>query len=62
MLSVLGTFTAGFVIAFTSGWLMTLVCLAGIPVVGLGGVMYMQALQRKSKEISKIYSVAGGLA
>jgi ATP-binding cassette subfamily B (MDR/TAP) protein 1 len=62
MIHVGGTFIAGFIIAFTSGWLMTLVCLAGIPVIGFSGYLYMQSLQKKSKEFQKIYSQAGGLA
>jgi ABC-type multidrug transport system fused ATPase/permease subunit len=49
MIHVGGTFIAGFAIAFSSGWLMTFVCLAAFPLIAYGGYLYMQALQKKSK-------------
>ncbi len=49
MIQVGGTFISGFIIAFVQGWLMTLVCLAGIPVIGIAGYLYMRSLQLKSK-------------
>ena len=62
MISVAGTFLSGFIIAFTKGWLMTLVCLAGIPLIGFAGYLYTRALQTKAKQFQKIYSKAGGIA
>jgi ATP-binding cassette subfamily B (MDR/TAP) protein 1 len=62
MIQVVGTFIGGFIIAFTTGWLMTLVCLAGIPVIAYSGFLYKQALQQKSKEFQRIYAEAGGFA
>ncbi len=40
-------FIAGFVIAFTKGWLMTLVTLATLPAIGLGGYLYATAIAKK---------------
>jgi ABC-type multidrug transport system fused ATPase/permease subunit len=48
MLQALGTVLGGFFIAFASGWLMTLVCLAGIPFMLLGGIAYVRALGMKT--------------
>jgi len=62
MISVAGTFIAGFIIAFIKGWLMTLVCFVCIPLIGFAGYLYTTALQNKSKEFQKIYSKAGGIS
>lgn len=43
-------FVTGFIIAFIYGWLMTLVVICALPVVGLGGYLFMQAIERKGKE------------
>jgi ATP-binding cassette subfamily B (MDR/TAP) protein 1 len=40
-------FIAGFIIAFSKGWLMTLVVLAAIPVLGISGIIYMSGIQNK---------------
>lgn len=37
-------FIAGFAIAFSKGWLMTLVCIAGLPLIFVGGAIYGVAL------------------
>lgn len=37
-------FITGFAIAFSKGWLMTLVCIAGLPLVFVGGALYGTAL------------------
>lgn len=58
----LGMFIAGFAIAFSVGWLMTLVMLSVIPVIGLTGYIFMWSVQRKDQKISAYYSEAGGLA
>lgn len=62
MIQAVGTGIGGITVAFTQGWLMTLVCLAGIPLIGISGFIYMRSLQLKSKEFQKIYSKAGGQA
>lgn len=62
MLQAIGTALGGFIIAFTQGWLMTLVCLAAFPIIAISGYLYMRSLQTKSKEFQKIYATAGGLA
>ena len=49
MLQALGTGIGAFAIAFSQGWLMTLVCLTGIPIIALSGALYMKALQIKAK-------------
>jgi ATP-binding cassette, subfamily B (MDR/TAP), member 1 len=55
-------FIAGFVIAFIKGWLMTLVTLASLPAIGLGGYLYSTAIAKKDTELQKEYSEAGGMA
>ena len=40
-------FIAGFIIAFIKGWLMTLVMLAALPAIGLGGYLYATAFAKK---------------
>jgi ATP-binding cassette subfamily B (MDR/TAP) protein 1 len=62
MIHVLGTFIGGFVVAFVTGWLMTLVCLAAFPIIAYAGFLYMRSLQSKSSEFQKYYSKAGGLS
>jgi len=47
MLMTLGMFIAGFAIAFTTGWLLTLVILTTIPALGLAGAIYITAIQGK---------------
>lgn len=40
----IATLIAGFVFAFISGWLMTLVVLATIPALGLAGYFYIKVV------------------
>jgi ABC-type multidrug transport system fused ATPase/permease subunit len=40
----IGMFIAGFAIAFSTGWLMTLVVLASLPAIGFAGWLYMYAI------------------
>jgi ATP-binding cassette, subfamily B (MDR/TAP), member 1 len=53
-------FIAGFVIAFVYGWLMTLVVLATLPVLAVGGMVYATASAKKDKDQEKDYAEAGG--
>ena len=62
IIQAIGTGIGGFVVAFTQGWLMTFVCLAGIPVIMFGGYFYMKSLQLKAKDFQKVYGEAGGQA
>lgn len=62
VIQALGTGIGGFTVAFAKGWLMTFVCLSGIPVIFLGGYMYIRSIQSKAKDFQKIYAVAGGQA
>lgn len=62
MIQSIGTAIGGLVVAFTQGWLMSLVCLAGIPIIGISGYIFMKSLQLKNKEFQRIYSRAGGRA
>lgn len=57
-----GMFIAGFAIAFSVGWLMTLVMLSCIPAIGLTGYIFMWSVQQKDQKTSKNYAEAGGLA
>lgn len=56
------TMIAGFVFAFVTGWLMTLVVLATIPALGIAGVFYMTVIGEKDKREQESYSEAGGKA
>ena len=55
-------FFAGFIIAFIKGWLMTLVMLASVPVLMLGGGLWMYVLSNKDQVLKKEYAAAGGRA
>ena len=46
----LSMFIVGFVIAFVYGWLMTLVVLASMPLIALGGGLFAGAAAKKDKE------------
>lgn len=43
----IATLVAGFVFAFVTGWLMTLVMLATIPALGLAGYFYIRVIGEK---------------
>jgi ATP-binding cassette subfamily B (MDR/TAP) protein 1 len=58
----IATLIAGFVFAFITGWLMTLVVLATIPALGIAGYFYMKVIGDKDKNEQKSYSKAGGRA
>jgi len=58
----IGTLISGFVFAFVTGWLMTLVLLASLPALAIAGVLYMKAIGDKDKEEQAAYSKAGGMA
>jgi ATP-binding cassette subfamily B (MDR/TAP) protein 1 len=46
---IIGTLISGFVFAFISGWLMTLVLLASLPALAIAGGLYMKAIGNKDK-------------
>lgn len=62
LIMTIAMFIAGFTIAFIKGWLMTLVSLASLPAIGLGGYLYSTAIAKKDSELEKEYSEAGGKA
>lgn len=45
----IATLIAGFVFAFVTGWLMTLVIMATLPALAIAGVLYMKAIGDKDK-------------
>jgi ATP-binding cassette subfamily B (MDR/TAP) protein 1 len=49
LIMTLAMFIAGFAIAFSKGWGMSLVCIASMPVIGLGGFLYVRAISKKDK-------------
>ena len=53
---------AGFVFAFISGWLMSLVVLAVIPALIISGFFYISIVSNKDEVEQKNYSEAGGRA
>lgn len=50
LIMTLSMFIVGFVIAFVYGWLMTLVVLASMPLIALGGGLFAGAAAKKDKE------------
>jgi ATP-binding cassette, subfamily B (MDR/TAP), member 1 len=58
----LGMFIAGFAVAFSKGWLMTLVVLTTIPALGFAGAVYITAISEKDAKSAKDYAKAGGRA
>jgi len=52
----LAMFVAGFVIAFIKGWLMTLVVLASLPAMAIGGYLFSKSAEKKEKELEKHYA------
>ena len=50
LIMTIGTLISGFVFAFVTGWLMTLVLLASLPALAIAGVLYMKAIGDKDKE------------
>ena len=53
---------AGFVFAFITGWLMSLVVLATIPALAISGAIYMSVIGSKDEFEQANYSKAGGRA
>ena len=47
VIMTIAMFIAGFVIAFVYGWLMTLVVLASLPGIAIGGMLYASATAQK---------------
>jgi ATP-binding cassette subfamily B (MDR/TAP) protein 1 len=60
LIMTISMFAAGFIIAFIYGWLMTLVIACSLPVIGLGGFLFMSASAKKDKEQETEYAEAGG--
>ncbi|KAG0052311.1 Multidrug resistance protein 1 [Gryganskiella cystojenkinii] len=61
-LSSLATFVAGFVIAFTHGWKMSLVLLTAVPLMALTGALMAKYSTETSSDGQDSYAVAGGYA
>ena len=58
----IATLISGFVFAFISGWLMSLVVIASLPALAFAGIMYVTVLSSNEEEQEKAYSKAGGRA
>lgn len=56
MIMTLAMLIAGFVIAFTKGWIMTLVVLVSLPFIGIGGALFAAAIASKDKDHEKDYA------
>ncbi|KAF9134279.1 Multidrug resistance protein 1 [Mortierella sp. 14UC] len=61
-LSSLATFVAGFVIAFTHGWRMSLVLLTTVPLMAAAGSLMAKYSGESSADGQDSYAAAGGLA
>jgi ABC-type multidrug transport system fused ATPase/permease subunit len=62
MIQNFAMFITGFIIAFIKGWRLTLVLLACIPLLGLGGALTAKALSEGSSESQNVYAQAGAMA
>lgn len=49
LIMVLSMLITGVVIAFVHGWVMTLVMISSLPVIGLGGYLFMSVSANKEK-------------
>ena len=58
----IGMFITGFAIAFSRGWLMTLVVMTTLPALGFAGAAFMTAIASKDSQLAKDYAKAGGKA
>ena len=45
IIMTIGMFIAGFAIAFSTGWLLTLVTLCSIPAIGFAGYLYIYSIE-----------------
>ncbi|KAF9899271.1 Multidrug resistance protein 1 [Linnemannia zychae] len=61
-LSSLATFVAGFIIAFTHGWRMSLVLLTSVPLMAAAGALMAKYAGESSADGQDSYAAAGGLA
>lgn len=61
-LNQFSTFLAGFIIAFTKSWQLTLVLMSAIPFIAVSGGVMGVLNGRFQTRILSLYSVAGGLA
>jgi ATP-binding cassette subfamily B (MDR/TAP) protein 1 len=62
VLYVVAMAISGLIVAFISGWLLTLVLLAAFPVTIGSMYLFMRNVQQKGKREQKNYSIAGGRA
>ncbi|XP_057415709.1 ABC transporter B family member 11-like [Lotus japonicus] len=60
-LSLVATFIAGFVVAFTKGWLLTLVMLSIIPLIALSGATMSKVISKASSIGQAAYSTAANV-
>jgi ATP-binding cassette subfamily B (MDR/TAP) protein 1 len=58
----IATLIAGFIFAFVTGWLMSLVVLATLPALAITGYFYIKVIGEKDKREQKSYGNAGGKA
>lgn len=58
----IATLISGFVFAFVTGWLMSLVVFATLPLFGIAGVLFVYVLQGRDNKEKQAYANAGGLA
>ncbi|PNT72651.1 hypothetical protein BRADI_2g47360v3 [Brachypodium distachyon] len=59
LVQISSSFIGGFIIAFTKGWLLTLVMLTSLPLVAITGAVSAQLLTRASSKRLTSYSDAG---
>lgn len=52
----------GFIVGFISGWEMSLVCTAALPVMAVSAFLFAIVLQNSSNQTAKSYEKAGGFA
>jgi ATP-binding cassette subfamily B (MDR/TAP) protein 1 len=62
MIMTVATLIAGFIFAFITGWLMSLVVMATLPALAITGYMFIVIVGEKDKREQKSYAMAGGRA
>ena len=62
VIMTIATLISGFVFAFITGWLMTLVVMVMVPAIAIAGVFYVSMVASKDEDQKESYSKAGGRA
>jgi len=62
VLMSLSMFVSGIIVAFTTSWKLTLVLIAVMPLMALGGMLITKSVQTGAKKAEQAYTKAGGVS